>query len=335
MGNEGIPPHLRRKILERDGHKCQNCDHNYLDVHYRDGNIENKNLENLMVLCRQCHYKLHQKEKLRKIRPDLEGLFNELFKKPIEIFIDVNFEGIIENFKDKIQREIINEFKFSVKSRILGKLEEKMLGEIEKEIEKEHASTPESLRKIVLGRYNYRCSECGYGYLEVHHIDGDRLNNNPENLITLCRRCHRKTHSSMYVQKVEDMDKGIWRFHREFCKLFEDIMKNKEDSFKIMIKFEQAKRNVKINRRQLKKFCEILGHDIVEDSLAQWEREIRHYLSQLEWEQQKKAYRNMYFLLEYILPRDSFEAFVELAKRGEFDRKTLRKARRILKEAVK
>ena len=336
MGNEGVPFHIRRKILTRDGYKCQNCGHDYLDIHYMDGNVENRNLENLMVLCRQCHYKLHQKEKLRKIKPVLENLLNDLFEKPIEIFMDVNFEEVVEDFKDRIQREIICEFKFFVKSRILAKLEEKTLREIEKEIEKERMSTTESLRKLILKRDNYRCSECGYGYLEVHHIDGDRLNNNPENLITLCRRCHRKAHSSMYPwAKVEDTNKGTSRFCHEFYKLAHEVAKDKEDSFKITIKFKQTGRSVKINREQFKKFYEIFGHDIVEDILTQWERKIRHDLTQLEWEQQKETYRNVYFLLEYILPKDSFEAFVKLAKNGKFDRKTLREARKILKESLK
>jgi|GEM_PF-4675372 hypothetical protein len=114
-----------------------------------------------------------------------------------------------------------------------------------------------------------------------------------------------------------------------------EITKNKEKSFKITIKFEQAEQSVKINRRQFKRFHEILGHNITEDILDQWEREIRRYLNQLEWERQKETYRSVYFLLEHILPKNSFEAFVNLAKKGEFDRKTLRDAKKILKEAIK
>jgi len=153
VGNEGVPPHIRRKILKRDGYKCQNCGHDYLDIHYRDGNVENKDLENLIVLCRQCHYKLHQKERLKEIKPVLENLFSGLCKGYIEIHADTSFKEVVENFKDRIQREIIRELTFSVKSRILAKLKEKMLKEIEEEIEKERTSTTEALRKIVFERY--------------------------------------------------------------------------------------------------------------------------------------------------------------------------------------
>jgi len=40
------------------------------------------------------------------------------------------------------------------------------------------------------------CEECGFipkytCQLDVHHIDGNRLNNNVNNLKTLCANCHR------------------------------------------------------------------------------------------------------------------------------------------------
>lgn len=44
------------------------------------------------------------------------------------------------------------------------------------------------------------CERCGFeaewqGQLDVDHIDGDRANNDPSNLQTLCANCHRlKTH---------------------------------------------------------------------------------------------------------------------------------------------
>lgn len=54
------------------------------------------------------------------------------------------------------------------------------------------------LKQRVKERDNYQCRECGIsedihkGSLHVHHIDGDRLNNKMENLITLCCSCHAK-----------------------------------------------------------------------------------------------------------------------------------------------
>jgi hypothetical protein len=43
------------------------------------------------------------------------------------------------------------------------------------------------------GRARYEtgaCEECGAAKTERHHKDGDPLNNEPENITILCRRCH-------------------------------------------------------------------------------------------------------------------------------------------------
>lgn len=53
------------------------------------------------------------------------------------------------------------------------------------------------LKQFILERDNYacQCPNCKHlsERLEVHHIDYDKKNNNPENLIILCGSCHGKT----------------------------------------------------------------------------------------------------------------------------------------------
>ena len=53
------------------------------------------------------------------------------------------------------------------------------------------------LKQSILERDNYtcQCPDCEHlsERLEIHHIDFDKKNNNPENLITLCNKCHNKT----------------------------------------------------------------------------------------------------------------------------------------------
>jgi len=58
------------------------------------------------------------------------------------------------------------------------------------------------LKEAIRKRDNYTCQECGVRQdemcsylkkLDVHHIDYDKRNNDPINLISLCRGCHAKT----------------------------------------------------------------------------------------------------------------------------------------------
>lgn len=57
----------------------------------------------------------------------------------------------------------------------------------------------EFLKEQIRERDNYTCQECKYPQeklkdtLHVHHIDYDKNNHNPENLIALCSHCHLKT----------------------------------------------------------------------------------------------------------------------------------------------
>ena len=57
------------------------------------------------------------------------------------------------------------------------------------------------LQTLILERDNYECQDCGRSCLcsirrykrmfSRHHLDGDKTNNNPENLVLLCMSCHK------------------------------------------------------------------------------------------------------------------------------------------------
>lgn len=50
------------------------------------------------------------------------------------------------------------------------------------------------LRQAIRQRDKFACQLCGeYPAFDVHHIDYDKENCAPENLVTLCRSCHSKT----------------------------------------------------------------------------------------------------------------------------------------------
>jgi len=57
----------------------------------------------------------------------------------------------------------------------------------------------DDLKEVIRNRDRRKCFICGKTELEnkekliVHHIDYDKQNNDPKNLISLCRSCHQKT----------------------------------------------------------------------------------------------------------------------------------------------
>lgn len=54
-----------------------------------------------------------------------------------------------------------------------------------------------TLKKAIRERDGYMCGICNhYPAIDVHHIDYDKKNCNPDNLITLCHGCHTKTNSN-------------------------------------------------------------------------------------------------------------------------------------------
>lgn len=64
----------------------------------------------------------------------------------------------------------------------------------------------EELKMLIRKRDNFTCRLCGIPAGIVHHIDYDKMNSNPNNLITLCESCHPKTN--------KDRKRWFWFFYR-------------------------------------------------------------------------------------------------------------------------
>ena len=57
------PRNYRRKALTHYKHECNNCGYNIfeaLEVHHIDKNIDNDSIENLVILCANCHLIIHK-----------------------------------------------------------------------------------------------------------------------------------------------------------------------------------------------------------------------------------------------------------------------------------
>ncbi|SPF50392.1 hypothetical protein SBF1_4740005 [Candidatus Desulfosporosinus infrequens] len=52
------------------------------------------------------------------------------------------------------------------------------------------ASIPKALKEEVMKEYSYMCAICGKGNPQLHHIDGENMNNVAMNLIPLCSNHH-------------------------------------------------------------------------------------------------------------------------------------------------
>ena len=63
IGNIQAWPHIRRNILDRDGHVCRICgadqDEEVLHVHHVDYDRSNNRARNLVTLCQPCHKMIH------------------------------------------------------------------------------------------------------------------------------------------------------------------------------------------------------------------------------------------------------------------------------------
>ena len=79
-----------------------------------------------------------------------------------------------------------------------------------------------TIRRYLLEKHNYCCEQCGWNKinpfsgkspLEIHHIDGDYLNNQEENLKVLCPNCHSltDTYKSMNKDSVRNREGYLGR----------------------------------------------------------------------------------------------------------------------------
>ena len=57
----------------------------------------------------------------------------------------------------------------------------------------------ETLKRAIRERDNYICQLCSQYGNNVHHIDQNKKNCNPDNLITLCKKCHCLQHNAKHV----------------------------------------------------------------------------------------------------------------------------------------
>lgn len=112
-----------------------------------------------------------------------------------------------EETKDKIRlkaigRKISDETKNKLRMAIVGKrrLEKHPLWKGGASFLPYATDWNETLRRSIRERDHYVCQNCGVPQSDkshaVHHIDYDKMNCDPKNLITLCTQCHSRTNNN-------------------------------------------------------------------------------------------------------------------------------------------
>lgn len=75
---------------------------------------------------------------------------------------------------------------------------------------------PNKTRDAVLDEYNHRCAICGKDRPQLHHIDEDRINNAPQNLLPLCAN-HHLTDQHNPTRMIEIGKLRLFRRHKDPC----------------------------------------------------------------------------------------------------------------------
>ena len=88
-----------------------------------------------------------------------------------------------------------------------------------------------SLRQEVIARFNSRCVLCVYldqdwdffGEVDVHHIDGNEQNNDPENLCPLCHEHHDTENGVHHNPKLNELLLKILKIEEEDLDTLQEI----------------------------------------------------------------------------------------------------------------
>lgn len=89
-------------------------------------------------------------------------------------------------------------------------------------------------KRLVYARDCFICQLCGADFHHVtteclphvHHIDGNKKNNNLTNLVTLCSQCHIKVHTQFTKEQLK-----TYNFHQLFkIKHYVEIKKEKQET---------------------------------------------------------------------------------------------------------
>ena len=163
----------------------------------------------------------------------------------------------------------------------------------------------QTIRDYLLEKNNYSCELCGWNKinpitkkcpLEIHHRDGNCLNNSNENLQVLCPNCHSLTENYKALNKNSDRERTTVRKH--YCKdcgkeISADALRCRECSNKSRTTIKPLTREELKNKIRNFPFTKIAEEqNVTDNAIRKWcigynlpskKKEINSY-SDEEWE---------------------------------------------------
>jgi len=112
-----------------------------------------------------------------------------------------------------------------------------------------------SYRELCLEAKGEQCVVCGTGEnIQVHHIDGDRRNNDLENLAPVCPSCHGKIHSDN--GELEDWSSKLLPDHRRNRQKTIEITPDLERDIQTILKYSQDESDSEVLESSVKERVE-------------------------------------------------------------------------------
>ena len=151
-------------------------------VTYIDENPENCELDNLKVISRSESNSIHMMG---------HKVSNETKQKLSQAHMG---KVLPDEHRLKISNSLVDRWASGEFDSIhVGKYNHKWKGGIDRAYPNEFSK---KLKEEIKDRDDYKCRFCykSKERLAIHHIDGNRENNDPENLITSCDNCHHRIH---------------------------------------------------------------------------------------------------------------------------------------------
>ena len=163
---------------------------------------EKKNISDALKIAKKKSTYVHTEEHRRKMSKSLKG--NDVGKWSHKIIESRRNGPNYEKWKNNISNTLKLKYK---KGEIISPfyVDGRYKNDPNSNYNKYGGEFTEDLKQQIRKRDSWTCQLCSKERSGlVHHIDWDKMNNNPDNLIVLCKGCHAKHHHHKSKKDIEN-----------------------------------------------------------------------------------------------------------------------------------